>query len=216
MPGPITGGGVSKTYVDAGDAVTLATSEAYTDAQIVSAAKYIPIADWYTDVQPADTNDDFPLYSFSSGIYLPNAGDKGIFRAGGLFQANATATVKLQIWLKIAPATGLGGIQVFDSGSFNVPVNSFWDLDFFFINSDGSSLGRAIGTLSVNGITVQEYISETDFDLDGTAFPVAWLNGAVPIILTGNAAGTGRTTTQITAKLATLSKITAGSDQNPS
>lgn len=163
----------------------------------------LPLADWYGDVSPSRTGEDATIYGLTTptGIEMPVTGMKSVFRCGGIFVGNATATVQLKA--KIGP------IDVFDSGALSIPVDTPWNLDVLVMNTDGATLGRSVGVLSVNNV---DYVFELVFDLDSGGSTWA----AMPSFLfTANCDGPGADGSQVVARFATLQRIGASANQNP-
>lgn len=124
---PVTGKGVSKAYVDAGDAATLVTSEAYTDAQIgayISAGAYTPTL---TDLSAT------PLSSLTLVDDFQFSGDGGIITVSGAIDIRFSAILSSQL------------VQV----EISLPI--FTALAF---NSEGSCAGTGTGLDAATGLVI--------------------------------------------------------------
>lgn len=153
------------------------------------------IADFYTDVNNSSTTET-DLYTYTTPARTLDAtGEKLTATYSGTFN-DITATGQLQLYF--------GGTSIGNTGTLTVSATGGWKADVFLIRT-GSTTARAIVNISTPGASTAVYTTETD--LTGLTF-----SNTNIIKITGTAGGAGGGSSDITAKLGTISWMPAANN----
>jgi hypothetical protein len=154
------------------------------------------LKDFITDAGNSGTSET-DLYSITLSASTLDA-DKEKIEAqyAGVFVFSATATRRLRIYF--------AGTSIFDTGALTLAAAGTWDIYLTLIRT-GSTTGRAIVSMTVQGAPLAAYTAETD--LTGLDFTTTNI-----LKITGTAAATGAATNDIVAKIGGVKWMPAGAN----
>lgn len=147
-----------------------------------------PIADFTSDVSNSGTGET-DLYTYTTpASTLASTGGKLTFEFSGT-NNDITATTQLKVYF--------AGTAIGDTGALTISATGAWSVTGMIIRT-GSSTARAIVRLNTTGASTSVYTAETD--LTGLTFTNTNI-----LKITGTAGGAGGSSSDITAKLGSIS-----------
>lgn len=164
-----------------------------TPTQLALAVKAeISLFDDFADANNSTTSETNLITQTLAANQLVTNGDKVFMEAGGIFTGAATATQELKVYF--------GGTVIFDSGALSIgAVTSNWEV-FVMVMRESSTVVRCITTYSSSSAALS--VTTTYTRVTGLT-----LSGTNVFKITGQAAGVGAASSQITSKLGNISYL---------